>query len=410
MFNECLMELKVIRSQGQYEEYLEEARRLIEMTPILGSAQADRLELISVLIEAYENGKYPVEAPDPIDAIKFRMEEQALKQADLVPYFGTRSRVSEVLAGKRPLTVHMIKALSIGLGISTDTLVGLNEASTEKKGQAVDWSRFPVKEMIARGWIEKATTIASGGPENIVRNFLAQVGLNVGGVAYKRSLHGEAYSPATNYALQAWLARVILSARERRSALGKFDRTILNANFLKDLAQLSWFEQGPLLAVEFLEKNGICVVIEPHLKSTMLDGAALEDDGHPIIGLTLRFDRLDNFWFTLLHEVAHIWKHVTDESKTFLDDLESASEDRQEVEANRLAREAFIPRSTWKTSEAYLAPSAATIDKLSRTLKIHPAIVAGRIRKELGNYQMFGDLIGQGQVRKILNVYDRGSE
>lgn len=398
------MELKVIRSQGQYDEYLGEARELISINPKAGSVQADRLELISVLIEAYENSKYPVEAPAPIDAIKFRMEEQGLKQGDLVPYFGTRSRVSEVLGGKRPLTVHMIRALAIGLGISTDTLVGVNEPASEKNGEPVDWSRFPVREMISRGWIAKVTKNSTSGPENIVRNFLAQVGLNLGNVAYKRSLQGEAYSPATNYALQAWLARVILRAREKRDCLGKFDRSVLSANFLKDLAQLSWFEQGPLLAVEFLERHGICVVIEPHLKGTMLDGAALEDDGYPIVGLTIRFDRLDNFWFTLLHEVAHIWKHVSDGARTFLDDLESASEDRLEVEANRLAREAFIPRSIWKTSEAYLVPNLGTIDKLSRSLKIHPSVVAGRLRKELGNYQIFSDLIGQNEVRKFFNT------
>lgn len=404
MNKEYLMELKVIRSEKQYEEYLEEARLLIGFHPQPGTADADRLELISVLLEAHENQQYPVEAPDPIDAINFRMEEQGLKQADLIPYFGTRSRVSEVLGRKRPLTVHMIRALALGLGISTDTLIGLNEPLAEKRSDSIDWSRFPVKEMLSRGWISKASKVASSSTEDIVQSFLSQVGLTFGSAAYKRSLHGDAYSPVTKYALHAWLARVILKSRERRATLGKFDRAVLSASFLKELAQLSWFEQGPRLAVEFLEKQGICVVIEPHLKGTMLDGAALEDDdGQPIIGLTIRFDRLDNFWFTLLHEVAHIWKHVG-HGETFMDDLESSSEDRREVEANRLAREAFIPRAIWKRSDAYIAPSAETIDKLSRDLKIHPAIVAGRLRKELSNYQMFSDMVGQHEVRKIFST------
>lgn len=89
----------------------------------------------------------------------------------------------------------------------------------------------------------------------------------------------------------------------------------------------------------------------------MLDGAALLDtDGTPIIGLTLRNDRIDNFWFTLIHEVAHIWKHMDDNSEAILDDLERPSEDKREAEANRIAREAFIPRSIWKRSDAYLNP------------------------------------------------------
>ncbi len=118
------MDAKVIRTEEQYLTYLREVQELMARQPSAGSAEGDRLELLTVLIEAYENSKFPIEAPDPVDAILFRMQEKGLKQADLVPYFGTRSRVSEVLGRKRPLTVQMIRALSIGLGISAETLVG----------------------------------------------------------------------------------------------------------------------------------------------------------------------------------------------------------------------------------------------------------------------------------------------
>jgi len=107
---------------------LEEVQKLLSLAPKPGSELADQLELFTTLLEAYENKKFPVEAPDPVDAILFRMHEKGLKQADLVPYFGTRSRVSEILSRKRPLTVPMIRALSAGLGISTDTLVGISES------------------------------------------------------------------------------------------------------------------------------------------------------------------------------------------------------------------------------------------------------------------------------------------
>ena len=182
-------------------------------------------------------------------------------------------------------------------------------------------------------------------------------------------------------------------------------------SFSKELAQLSWSDRGPLLAVEFLEKHGIAVVFEPHLRGTLLDGAALKDaDGTPIVGLTIRHDRLDNFWFTLLHEVAHLWKHVSDQD-AFLDDLDASSEDRRESEANRLAREAFIPRLVWKRSDAFISPSKTSIDALSRELKIHPAIIAGRLRRETGNYQLFNDLVGNGEVRAMFkhSINDSGS-
>ena len=397
------MDAKVIRTEEQYLNYLREVQELMARQPAAGSAEGDRLELLTVLIEAYENSKFPIEAPDPVDAILFRMQEKGLKQADLVPYFGTRSRVSEVLGRKRPLTVQMIRALSIGLGISAETLVGLSvpEDHTTSGKADVNWSKFPFKEMARRGWLSDLSAKAKTGVEELVQGFIEDAGLQFGAAAFRRSIGGEAASPTTRYALYAWLARVIQQARAMKPRLGPFEPEKLTAGFLRELAQLSWSERGPLLAVEFLERHGIAVVIEPHLKGTQLDGAALKDaDGTPIVGLTLRYDRLDNFWFSLVHEVAHVWKHVSND-EAFLDDLDASSEDRREAEANRLAREAFIPRVMWRRSEAYLSPSRETIEKLARELRIHPAIVAGRLRKESRNYTAFSDLVGQQQVRSF---------
>jgi len=400
------MQPKVIRTEEQYLAYLREVQELMARQPAAGSADGERLELLTVLIETYENRKFPVESPDPIDAILFRMEEKGLKQVDLVPYFGTRSRVSEVLARKRPLTVQMIRALSIGLGISAETLVGLSapdEQAAATKAD-VDWSKFPFKEMARRGWLSNSNGKTKSSIAEVVKAFIEDAGLQFGAAAFRRSIGGEASSPTTRYALYAWLARVIQQARATKSRLDAFEPEKLSAGFLRELAQLSWSERGPLLAVEFLERHGIAVVIEPHLKGTQLDGAALKDlDETPIIGLTLRYDRLDNFWFTLVHEVAHIWKHVGKDD-AFLDDLDASSEDRREAEANRLAREAFIPRVIWRRSEAYLSPSRETIDKLARELRIHPSIIAGRLRKELSNYAAFSDLVGKQQVRSLFNT------
>ncbi|MDD7990733.1 ImmA/IrrE family metallo-endopeptidase [Achromobacter xylosoxidans] len=394
------MDAKVIRTEEQYLGYLREVQELMARQPAVGSADSDRLELLTVLIEAYEHSKFPIEAPDPVDAILFRMQEKGLKQADLVPYFGTRSRVSEVLGRKRPLTVQMIRALSIGLGISAETLVGLSVPEDHAaSGKAdVDWSKFPFKEMTRRGWLSELSGKAKTGVEEMVKGFIEDAGLQFGAAAFRRSIVGEAASPTTRYALYAWLARVIQQARAKKPRLGPFEPEKLNAGFLRELAQLSWSERGPLLAVEFLERHGIAVVIEPHLKGTQLDGAAVRDvDSTPIVGLTLRYDRLDNFWFTLVHEVAHVWKHINND-EAFLDDLDASSEDRREAEANRLAREAFIPRVKWRRSDAYLSPSRDTIEKLARELRIHPAIVAGRLRKETSNYTAFSDLVAQQQV------------
>jgi HTH-type transcriptional regulator/antitoxin HigA len=396
------MDARVIHTEEQYHDYLEQVQSLIRKET-LSKADTAKLELLTVLLESYENSKYPVEAPDPIDAILFRMQEKGLKQADLIPYFGTSSRVSEILRRKRPLTVQMIRALALGLGISAETLVGLSMPDSPTKAAGVDWSKFPIQEMTKRGWLKQITSKTTEAVESVVKEFIADAGLQYGAASFRRSLHGEAQSPTTKYALYAWLAKVIQTAREKRKTLGKFEEGAFSTDFLRELAQLSWSDHGPVLAVEYLEKHGIAVVFEPHLKGTQLDGAALRDaGGMPIIGLTLRHDRLDNFWFTLMHEVVHVWRHASD-NEVFVDDLDVTSEDRREAEANRLAREAFIPRLIWKRSEAFISPSRESIDRLSRELRIHPAIIAGRIRREVGNYQRFSDMVGNHEVKSMFS-------
>lgn len=118
------MELKVLKNEAEHKTALQEAERLVALDPPTGTAQGDRLELLALLIEDYEKRAFQFDALDPIEIIEFRMSEQGLRQKDLVPMLGSRSRVSEVLGGKRPLTVQMIRALSSGLGIPADALIG----------------------------------------------------------------------------------------------------------------------------------------------------------------------------------------------------------------------------------------------------------------------------------------------
>jgi HTH-type transcriptional regulator/antitoxin HigA len=171
---------------------------------------------------------------------------------------------------------------------------------------------------------------------------------------------------------------------------------------LRELARLSWFSEGPAMAVEYLEKYGIALVIEPRLPNTLLDGAAmLTDTSVPVIGLTLRHDRIDHFWFTLLHEVVHIAQHLNSKDDAFVDRVENmGTKGLAEKEANRIARDSFIPRGIWKRSRAFLAPSTEHIRELADELHIHPAIVAGRLQFETGRYEAFRELLGQGSVRR----------
>ncbi|MNO99973.1 hypothetical protein D3C76_917580 [compost metagenome] len=164
---------------------------------------------------------------------------------------------------------------------------------------------------------------------------------------------------------------MIQKTRGLDAALPMYIKESVGEDLIKKLVQLSRFEDGPKRAVELLNTYGIAVVFEPQLKGTMLDGAALKDlNGRPIIALTLRYDRLDNFWFTIVHELVHVWKHIDDVDEAILDDLDHSTDERREVEANRIARDAFIPRSLWKRTDAYLKPSKASPESVLRSLEV----------------------------------------
>ena len=116
---------RLIKTRQEYRAALQRAEELMDARP--GTAEGDELELLAALIELYEEKHAPVPPPDPIEAIRFRMEQEGLRPQDLVPLLGSRSRLSEVLNGRRPLTLAMIRRLHQGLGVPADVLLGETE-------------------------------------------------------------------------------------------------------------------------------------------------------------------------------------------------------------------------------------------------------------------------------------------
>jgi HTH-type transcriptional regulator/antitoxin HigA len=122
-------EIKPIRTDADYEAALAEVERLWGAKS--GTPNGDRLDVLATLIEAYEDRQYPLDPPDPIEAIKFRMEQQGLTRRDLEVLIGTRSRITEVLSRKRALSIAMIRRLHEKLGISAEVLI-----QPTRKGEA----------------------------------------------------------------------------------------------------------------------------------------------------------------------------------------------------------------------------------------------------------------------------------
>src|ERR1700677_4015170 len=114
-------DLKPIRNKADYEAALTEVERLWGAKS--GTPRGDRLDVLATLIEVYEAKHYPMDPPDPIEAIRFRMEQQGLSRKDLEPMIGTRNRIAEVLSRKRGLSIEMIRNLHHKLGISAEVLI-----------------------------------------------------------------------------------------------------------------------------------------------------------------------------------------------------------------------------------------------------------------------------------------------
>jgi HTH-type transcriptional regulator/antitoxin HigA len=202
------------------------------------------------------------------------------------------------------------------------------------------------------------------------------------------------------YALCAWKIRVMhLTSNQKVAAY--VPGTVTQA-FIQEVVRLSYLDEGPRLAREYLSKSGIYLVIEGHLSKTYLDGAALlMPNGHPLVALTLRYDRLDNFWFTLAHELAHVALHLDGENQSFFDDLEAGGTSQMEAEADRMASEALIPGTAWQSAHLTPRSTAEQIRSFATEQRISPAIPAGRIRHEANNHSLFWNLLGKGKAREV---------
>lgn len=398
--------IRPIHSEQDYTAALARVEALMDLDR--SEAEDDELDVLATLIEVYEDRHFPMDAPDPIEAIKFRMQQLNMNQSDLAPIFGSRAKASEVLSGKRSLTLKMIRALNEHLGIPADVLIR-DGGALPTAPAGIDFERFPVMQMAKLGWIKKTADIKDR-TEEIVQKMVACVG---GQQALPQALFRQGGGSRANaktdvHALQAWCLHILCKARQA-GLEGVYEQGTIDQDFLRELARLSEFDEGPKLAKERLAKHGIALVVASHLPKTYLDGAALWTvDSVPVVGMTIRYDRLDNFWFCLLHELAHLGRHFNNgDGEVFIDDLQLRErnherDDIREQEADEWAQEALIPSELWDGHPVRSSPSVQNVISLSRQAKVHPAIVAGRIRHEKQNYRLLSQFVGAKQVRPLL--------
>lgn len=326
-----------------------------------GSPEREEYRSLFKLVAEYQDYHFPIEIPTGIGMVEFHLENSNLSEADLVPLIGSKAKVSAVLSGEEPLTIPMVRALNKHLGVDLESLVGYDVIDEE---DGIDWGKFPTTAMKALGWFSDS----SKSDKELIEELIELAG---GLVRIPRTYCRQNFDARRNaltdlYALQAWCQKVVGTAVTHPPA-NRFDKSSLGKEFLKSLASLSKTEDGPWRAMATLSEAGIALVYVEQLPKMYVDCAVMRSkEGFPVIGLTLRDDSIDSFWFSVLHSVAHIWKHLSELHYFFVDDFHIKQchcnvDWSFENEADKIADEALELQQESVESHGHLLVATETV-------------------------------------------------
>ncbi len=333
--------------------------------------------------------------------VKGLSQRQLAEAIDLKEQQIQRYEAEEYASANLPRLTEVAKALGLNISeVAEFRATPQRPFNVGKNKDGLAWDQFPIKEMYRRNWFEESPGSleeAVANAEELVKKFVKGSLEPVQALARQRVRLG---GNVNRYALLAWQCRIITLANKQKLK-NKYKQNTITKKWLTKLAQLSCVEEWEKKVIEHLRDCGIRLVVESHLPNTYLDGAAiLLSDGSPVIGMTLRYDRIDNFWFVLFHELVHIMKHLHKGNiESIFDDLDVEAGDI-EREADELAGEILVPEDKWNTALSRYLRSEDSIKDFAKELSIHPAIVAGKIRREAKDYIILTNMVGQGEVRK----------
>lgn len=376
--------------------------------------KSERAELAEV-VAAYENAKdsgdhRPLQkraGSDPGLTLIVARIAKGMSQRDLAWRLGVKEQQVQRYEADRYSTISLknYERVAALLGVSLRA-----EISEIKELRGLDLvidgvSKEDIKKILKHG--RENGWFSESADKEELRRFIAENRITFGSPSLLRTgLNVKDHSE--DILLHAWRARVTNRALAIIDA-SKPRFMPLDVIWLPDLVRQSVFADGPKRARDMLLEHGIVLVTEPQIAGLAIDGAAFLIGEIPVIGMTLRRDALDNFWFTLLHEVAHAILHYrTGLAVGFFDQTEADSIDDQEAEADKFASNILIPEERWRKSAARIARSPDVIERFAAEIGINPAIVFGRIRKERNDYSLFSQKIGVRQVRSVLIAGAKG--
>lgn len=340
----------------------------------------------------------PAEAFPPGDYIREEIAERGWTQADLADILGkSLPLVNELIGGKRELTPETAHVLASAFGTSAQFWLNLETRyrlykTTQKLSAELNdvsrrarlYSKAPVKEMTKRGWIEPTASIDV--LEKSICDFFGIESIDDEPPALAHAARkSDSYGNVTP-ALAAWLGRVRHLAKAA-AVLGKFTKDSVES-VVKKLQQLLPSASETRQVPRILSEGGIRFVIVETISKAKVDGVTFWLDANsPVIAMSLRYDRIDSFWFTLIHELVHV-SQGDGKTDPVIDDLDIRDDDLPDSErqVNRIAAGWLVPQDELNDFIARTRPlySKVKIDGFARRLRVHPAVIVGQLhhRKE----------------------------
>lgn len=335
------------------------------------------------------------ESKTPGTTVKSAMDALGWGQADLAYVLGTTTAaINQILSNKRAISHNMAKALAVALNLDPEALVRLQAEWDLRKAENPDpavavrakiFSRYPLREMARRGWID---------PEHPSKSVEAQICEFFDVQSLEDVPHLAHSAKRTNYddisAPQlAWLFRVRQIAKEMHNPVYSQEKLLSAINSFRDFR----IEPEAVRHVpRTLNEAGVRFAIVEALPNSKIDGVCFWlDDRSPVIGLSMRFDRIDNFWFVLRHECSHVIHGHGKESAIVDVELESAISINDEEEiANRDAADFCVQADKMKSFIDRKKPFFSERDVLafSEIQKVHPGIVVGQIQRAVNRYDL----------------------
>lgn len=362
-------------------------------------------------MELFTTNRKVAEAFPPGEFIRDELEARGWSQSDLADILGRNTgTVSQIISGKQPINPTLAQELGAAFGTDAQFWMNLQTAyllwkqehaelgAVERKSRLYELT--PVKELVRRQWIQPSENIDV--LEQRVCRFL---GINnpsetptLQAFAARKSA---SYQASANPAMVAWIRRARYIAQSAPAKKFSEKALLEGQHRLRSLMQLA---EDTKQVPKVLGEMGIRFVIVEHMPTTHLDGVTLWlDKQSPVIGMTLRHDRLDNFWHTLLHEIDHVQHGEGMEDPCIDEDIELSGKPENEMRCDRFAATFSIPPdqlNDWVVRHRpYFTADKAT--GFALRMKVHPAIAAGQIRHFTGNFSILSSLVS-AKIRPLM--------